>query len=297
MRTPDATRDFLGATAVITGAASGIGRSLAVELASRGCEVVLADLQARLAEQVASEIGDLGGRATSAGVDVTSFAAVEDLIQSTVERTGRLDYMFNNAGIALVGPASLHRIDDWNRVMDVNLGGVINGAQAAYRIMIRQGFGHIVNTASMAGLLPVSHVAYTTTKHAVVGLSQSLRVEAAHFGIRVSVLCPGFIRTPILEGGGAFGKTLIDIPPEKLAELWEKIRPMPPDLFARKAISAIQRNKAIIVLPSWYKIIWWMNGRAPSSGLDIGAREYENMQKLLGEAEDSRDSGTDDAGA
>ena len=96
--------------------------------------------------------------------------------------------------------------------------------------MIAQGFGHIINTASMAGLLPgPGNVAYTTTKHAVVGLSKSLRAEAAQVGVRVSVLCPGLIRTPILEGG-KYGKMLMDIPPEKVRPLWEKLKPIPPDL-------------------------------------------------------------------
>ena len=98
------------------------------------------------------------------------------------------------------GSVNLYSIEDWNQIIDVNLRGVINGIQAAYKIMMEQGFGHIVNTASMAGLMPgPGNVAYTTTKHAVVGLSKSLRAEAAHRGVRVSVLCPGVIRTPILR--------------------------------------------------------------------------------------------------
>ena len=107
--------------------------------------------------------------------------------------------MFNNAGIAIGGSAHDYGIQEWNQIIDVNLRGVVNGVQAAYCIMIKQGFGHIVNTASITGLMPTpGQVAYSMTKHAVVGLSLSLRAEAALLGIRVSVLCPGAIRTPIL---------------------------------------------------------------------------------------------------
>jgi NAD(P)-dependent dehydrogenase (short-subunit alcohol dehydrogenase family) len=162
-------RIFDGATAIVTGAASGIGRALAEELAKRGCEVILADLQVELAEEIASEINNSGGKAKAIKVDVTYFPAMEQFIQETVRRTGRLDYIFNNAGIVIGGYVNHYGIEDWNRVVDVNLRGVINGIQAAYKIMVQQGFGHIVNTASMAGLMPgPGNVPYTTTKHAVV---------------------------------------------------------------------------------------------------------------------------------
>ncbi len=259
-------RVFDGATAIITGGASGIGRALGEELAKRGSEVVLADLQIELAEEVASGIRVAGGKAAALKVDVTDFAAVESLFRETVERTGRLDYVFNNAGITIAGPISLHTIDDWNRIIDVNLRGVVNGVQAAYPIMLNQGFGHIVNTASIGGLVPnVLSPSYMTTKYAVVGLSRVLRAEAAAAGIRVSVLCPGFVRTPMLEGG-IYVKTLMDLSPEQqrgLRDTVEKLKPMSPDTFARKALDAIEKNKAIIVLPSWFKLLWWIDRLSP----------------------------------
>lgn len=166
--------------------------------------------------------------------------------------------------------------------MDVNLRGVINGVQAAYPIMINQGFGHIVNTASMAGLIPSpAAVAYSTTKHAVVGLSKSLRAEAASLGVLVSVLCPGVIRTPILEGG-KYGRMPADIPPETVRQLWEKLKPIPPDVFAYKAINYVAKNKAIIILPSWWKLFWWINRLFPSFGITLAARNFQKVQKHLG---------------
>lgn len=274
-------RVFNEATAIITGGASGIGRALAEELVERGTEVVLADLQIELAEEVASAIRAGGGKARAFKLDVAGFAAVEHLLRETVERTGRLDYMFNNAGIGIGGGVSLHSIEDWDRIIDVNLRGVVNGVQAAYQIMLNQGFGHIVNTASMAGLTPgPGLVSYATTKHAVVGLSKSLRAEAASAGIRVSVLCPGAIRTPILEGG-KYGRILIDISPEQQRDMWEKFKPMPPNIFASKALDAIAKNKAIIIIPSWWKRFWWINRLSPSLGISLAQKSYQDMQKAL----------------
>ena len=283
MQSNNRIRIFDKATAIVTGGASGIGRALAEELAKRGCEVILADLQIELAEKAASEIRSSGGKAKAVEIDVTDFPAMEQLVQETVKRTGRIDYIFNNAGIVIGGGVDLYRIEDWNRILDINLRGVINGIQAAYKVMITQGFGHIVNTASMAGLMPgPGNVAYTTTKHAVVGLSKSLRVEAEHIGIRVSVICPGAVRTPILVGGGRYGKMLVDIPPEKIERLWEKLKPMPPNLFAKKVLKSVAKNKAIIIVPTWWRVFWWINRLSPSLGMRLSKRQFQKMQKELG---------------
>jgi len=275
-------RIFDGATAIITGGASGIGRALAKELAKRGCEVVLADLQIELAGEVVSEINASGGKAKAVKINVTDFSSMEQLVQETVKRTGRLDYIFNNAGIVIGGYVNQYGIEDWNQIVDVNLRGVINGIQATYKIMLRQGFGHIINTASMAGfMVGPGNVAYTTTKYAVVGLSKSLRAEAAQMGIRVSVLCPGVIRTPILEGGGKYGKMLIDIPPKELQRMLEKLRPMSPSLFAKKVLNSVAKNKAIIIVPSWWKLFWWINRLSPSLGILLAQKHFQYRQKKL----------------
>jgi NAD(P)-dependent dehydrogenase (short-subunit alcohol dehydrogenase family) len=282
-------RIFDDATAVVTGGASGIGRGLAEELAKQGGEVVLADRQIELAKEVATNICSSGGKATALKVDVTDFRAVDQLVQETVERTGRLDYIFNNAGIGIGGNVNHYGIEDWNQMMDVNLRGVINGVQAAHKVMIAQGFGHIVNTASLAGLTPSpGNVAYATTKHAVVGLSTSLRAEAAHLGLRVSVLCPGFVRTAILEGGGKYGKMLIDLSPEQhrhLLAMIEKFKPMSPNVFAKKALNSVVKNKAIIIVPAWWNLFWWMNRVFPSMGIRLAAKSFQKMQKRFGLAE------------
>jgi NAD(P)-dependent dehydrogenase (short-subunit alcohol dehydrogenase family) len=279
MESKKTIRTFDGATAIVTGGASGIGKSLAEELARRGCEVVLADLQIEMAQEAASQIQTSGGKAKAVKLDVTDFPAMERMVQETFERTGRLDYIFNNAGIAIGCTANHYSIEDWNKIIDINLRGVVNGIQAAYFIMIEQGFGHIVNTASMAGLMPNPvNVAYAATKHAVVGLSLSLRTEAAQMGIRVSVICPGVIRTPILEGG-KYGKINLNIPNEKLNEIWEELKPMAPDVFAKKVLDAVAKNRAIIIVPSFWKLLWWLNRLSPMLGMYFAQNRFQKMQK------------------
>ena len=249
----------------MTGGASGLGRALSEELARRGAQVVLADRQIELAREVAAGITARQGSAQAVEVDVTDFPAVERLVQDTVQTHGRLDYIFNNAGLAVGGEARLYQREDWQPVLEVNLHGVVNGVQAAYPVMLKQGYGHIVNTASMAGLCPAPMaVSYAATKHAVVGLSASLRIEAAEAGVRVSALCPGFIRTPILRGGGKYGKDLRHLSPEQQDRLVEQTRPMEPADFARQALNAVARNRAIIIVPGGWKLLWWLNRLSPS---------------------------------
>jgi NAD(P)-dependent dehydrogenase (short-subunit alcohol dehydrogenase family) len=261
-----------GAVGVITGGASGIGRALGEALARQGADVVLADRQIELARTVADGIRERGGRASAAEVDVTDYQALEHVVRQTAETHGRLDYMFNNAGIGISGEACYYDIKDWEQVIDVNIRGVINGIQSAYPIMLRQGFGHIINTASMAGLVPSPVVvSYCASKYAVVGVSLSLRIEAAEKGVRVSVLCPGVIRTPILEGG-KYGKSLQALPAEAWKKLWERQRPMDVDQFATKVLRAVARNRAIIIFPRYWRIFWWINRLSPSLALYIGRR-------------------------
>lgn len=272
-------RTYDGAVVIITGGASGIGRALGEALAQRGAEVILADRQSELAETVAEGIRSKGGRASATELDVTDFGAVERLVQQTADRHGRLDYMFNNAGIGIGGEARLYDITDWEQIVDVNIGGVIHGIQAAYPLMLRQGFGHLVNTASMAGLVPFpTVVSYCASKFAVVGMSTSLRIEAAESGVRVSVLCPGVIRTPILEGG-KFGKSLQPLPPEVTRAAWERRRPMNVNEFAAKALQAIAKNQAIIVIPRQWKLVWWLHRLSPSLSLYLGKRVFQGWKK------------------
>ena len=281
MSAGDLIRVFNGGVAIITGGASGIGRGFGEALAARGCEVVLADLQIDLAREAAAGINASGGKATAVEVDVVDHGAVVNVVQQTVERCERLDYMFNNAGIVIFGEASEFEMRDWNQSIDVNLRGVIHGVDAAYRVMLDQGFGHIINTASIAGLLPwPMEIGYSTTKHAVVGLTTSLRAEAADAGVRVSALCPGLVRTPIIHGG-KYGRWIRDYPKEKVTKLMESTKPFPLDKFIQLALKQIARNKPIIIIPLLYRVFWRMYRISPSLGIALSRMLFKTMRKGL----------------
>ena len=191
-----------GKIAFVTGGASGIGAALSTKLVDEGAEVWIADRQVGPAQELAQRLSSGGGKAHAIELDVRSYPPFAQAVAEAVQQSGRIDYLFNNAGIGVAGEVDSYALDDWNDVFDVNLRGVVHGIQAVYPIMIRQGSGHIVNTASMAGLVAgPGEASYTASKHAVVALSKALRVEAERHGVQVSVLCPGVIRTPILAGG------------------------------------------------------------------------------------------------
>jgi short-subunit dehydrogenase len=142
---------------------------------------------------------------------------------------------------------------------------VVHGIQAVYPVMIRQRSGHIVNTASMAGLTTtVGQASYTASKHAVVAISRTMRVEAERHGVRVSALCPGVIRTPILTGGEYGRINQPGVSRDEMLKAWENLRPMAPDKFAERVIRAVLRNDAMIVVPSWWKAFWYLERLSPA---------------------------------
>lgn len=162
-----------------------------------------------------AEINSNGGRSWAKEADVSVFSAFVEIVDDTVKTTGRSDYLFNNAGIGIGGPVEDYEFSDRDKIIDVNLRGDTNGRQASYNVMIFQGFGHIINASSIAGLIPSpGALAYRASKFTAAGLLQALRAEAELHGIRVSVLCPGAVKTPILLGG-KYGKLPNGIAPEK----------------------------------------------------------------------------------
>lgn len=284
-------RAYDGAIAIITGGASGIGRALGLGLASRGATVVLADVDHEDAVQVAADIVAAGGKASASHLDVRDAGAFEALANQTFEAHGRVDYLFNNAGIGVGGVVDDYAVDSWNRVFDVNIRGVTNGVQAVYRPMRKQGFGHIINTASIAGLLPFPlATSYCTSKHAIVGLSSALRIEAADAGVRVSALCPGFIRTPILVNGGKHGGTHLAASVETQLSLMERGKPMDAEPFAKAVLAQIPRNPAFIIVPWWWKLVWLGARLSPSLMLFMATKGYNDAVQVLGADESAAPS-------
>ncbi|MFP4474021.1 MAG: SDR family NAD(P)-dependent oxidoreductase [Desulfatibacillaceae bacterium] len=260
---------FEGKTAVVTGAASGIGEAVARELGRRGAHVYAADVDEAGVAGTAQRIVSNGGLAEAVILDVTKSMDVEDLLGRAAKERGSLDYVFNNAGVGVGGEAIHMDLDAWNRIIDVNLWGVIYGTTAAYRIMVEQGHGHIVNTASVAGLVALpGQIAYNATKHAVVGLTNTLRAEAEHYGVNVSVVCPGLIDTPIFATADVRG---MDI--QKILEN-APFKAMDAKTAAGIILTGVERNRGIIVVTRHAGFLWrvyryapWMFARAVRKSL------------------------------
>ncbi|WP_280301087.1 SDR family NAD(P)-dependent oxidoreductase [Nocardia abscessus] len=232
--------------AVVTGAASGLGAALCRLLAARGVAVVAADTDA------AGLVGLAADTAIHTQViDVSDDEQVRRLIHSAVAEFGRIDFLVNNAGIRLGGAVEHMPLPQWQRIVDVNLWGVVHGTRHAYPLMRTQGSGHIVNMASIAGLTPMSpSAAYAMTEHAVVGLSTALRVEAAAAGVRVSVAVPGGVTTDIVDSG-------IDLPGYSFRG---PVRRMPIGMISSERAAAhilrgMRKNKPYIVFPHYNKAV------------------------------------------
>jgi len=241
------TNLFTGQVAIVTGGGSGIGEALCLELARRGARVVVADINADNARRVAAAIGS---QATASTVNVAIEPDVTRLVEDTAAAHGRLDYMFNNAGFAIGGDARDLTLDHWRRVLDVDLYGVLYGMRAAYPIMARQGFGHIVNTSSAAAFFPApGNAPYCTAKHALVGLSLSLRLEGVDLGVKVSCVCPGFVRTNVYQNAEAVNLTLpTGMTREQVHGAPAKM--MEPARAAQVILDGVARNRALIVFPA-----------------------------------------------
>ncbi|KRB82165.1 SDR family NAD(P)-dependent oxidoreductase [Noviherbaspirillum sp. Root189] len=225
---------------IVTGAASGIGFALAETLLDAGAFVCLADRDESALLTAASRLGS-PSKVSSFVVDVTDARQVSTLIVFTLEQSGRIDFLFNNAGIGGTLPITEATLEHWQRIIDVNLWGVIHGIHAVLPVMRQQGAGHIVNTASISGLLPIPGQAlYNTTKYAIVGLSESLRIELKSENIAVSVACPGPVASSI------WGKPIIGARTDRQAPATA----VTPQSAALAILSDITRAPGIIVFPS-----------------------------------------------
>ncbi|MBI3567409.1 MAG: SDR family oxidoreductase [Gemmatimonadetes bacterium] len=242
---------FSNKVVFITGASSGIGRAIAEKLGAQGAVIVATDINGTGAEAVAAGLRARNCRAEALTLDVTQADAVRAAIEGAAERHGHLDYVFNNAGIGFRGEVRDATLEQWKLVLDVNLLGVIHGVQAAYPIMVRQGSGHIVNTASLAGLVVAPLLApYAAAKAGVVALSRALRVEGAALGVKVTALCPGFIDTGIYAAAVTAGTSQISVKrsvPFPIAPL---------DASVDELLAGVMRNDELVVLPKIARTAW-----------------------------------------
>ena len=249
---------------IVTGGGMGLGEALCHELAARGALVVVADIKEDAAERVAAEIAHQGLQATAMAVDVSCEADVSRMVEATVSRYGRLDYLFNNAAIAIGGDARDLSIEQWERVLAVNLRGVIYGTICAYRVMAQQGFGHIVNISSASGLTPQpGNAPYCTCKHGIIGLSLSLRFEGVDLGVKVSAVCPGDMKTSMYENMIVMNATR-----ERVVEISRRSHFLIPQISAQDAaqriLRGVSRNQALIIFPASVRWIWRVSRLFPA---------------------------------
>jgi NAD(P)-dependent dehydrogenase (short-subunit alcohol dehydrogenase family) len=233
-------RELKDRVAVVTGAANGFGRAVALELARAGMHVVAADFDGAGARRLADEIAAMGRRSHAVETDVREMSAIERLLGETLAALGACHLVVNNAGVFHASPLLEMPVEQWRRVVDTNLWGVIHGSRIFGAHFARQGEGHIVNTASAAGLFPTPGMgAYSTTKFAIVAFSLQLRWELANRGVGVTVLCPGTMKTGIARAAGGLEHVDID----------ELVRRAPlPEALAVKATRAIRKNRAMVRL-------------------------------------------------
>ena len=242
---------YLNKTALVTGGGSGMGRGLCHKLAECGAIVFCTDINLANAEETVKLIGN--DTAVARKLDVTQIEDFDAVVGEMVTTHGRIDLIFNNAGMGISGELRDISISQWKKVMDVNFYGVLHGSHTAYQQMLKQGSGQIVNTSSLAGLLGMIPLIgpYSASKHAVLNYTRVLRNEAKAFNIKANTVCPGYIDTPIIDA----------LPAINAKPGWnrEAIKQFEPGLSIEKAADNILKgaaaNKEVILFPRVARLI------------------------------------------
>lgn len=250
-------------SAVVTGAGGGIGRQLCLALAERGARVLAADIDMVAARRTAAEIEvrtSNRGKALAAECDVRSVDAVERLAEIADESFDGVDLLINNAGVLVLGELAATSLEDYKRVFDVNVWGVIHGCHSFVPRMKRQGSGRILNVASLAGVMPLPYMgAYAATKAAVISLSETMRAELAPANISVTVLCPSFTQTRLIEDATGSGSEA----PRPLANRVMDFLGADPARVARRALAAVDRGDLYEVPVLHGRLVWGAKRLAP----------------------------------
>ncbi len=251
-------RYFGEKSVVLTGAASGIGRALACRLSFCGATVHALDANAAGLDSLVVE-NPGPGKIHPAVLDVTDKDAYAAVIREILRNSGRIDFLFNNAGITQLGEAQNIPFEKWKRLLDINLMGVVHGTHLVYPLMIAQGSGHIINTASIAGATGyATAAAYTASKAAILEFTRSLRAEARAYGVRVSVACPGYVDSGIFTQdritGAERDAVIRDLP----------VKMMTPDVAAVHLLAGVRAQKDTIIFPFSAKFLWYLSIWAPS---------------------------------
>ncbi|HQI80986.1 MAG TPA: SDR family NAD(P)-dependent oxidoreductase [Deltaproteobacteria bacterium] len=252
-------KNLQGRTAVVTGAASGIGRELARALAREGCIVLLADINEAGLEQTLELVKQAGGSGETFVCDVSRLDDVTKMADHCCKTWGRVDLLVNNAGVASTGFVGDIPIQDWEWIVSINFWGVVYGCHAFVPGMKRQGSGHIVNVASAAGILSSPEMApYNATKAAVISISETLKGELAPYNIGVTVLCPTYVKTDLLER-----MRFTDEFQRKCSTTGMANARWSPDRIARLVVDAVKKNRMYLVPQPAAKIFWYSKRISP----------------------------------
>lgn len=269
----------------------GLGRALCEELAHRGATVISVDIREDAATNVASEIVQQGGRARAVRADVSKRDEVVMLIEDVATEFGQLDFIFNNAAIVIGGDTRDLLIEQYDQVIGVDLHGVVYGALAAYKVMVGQGNGHIVNISSLSGIIPQpGNTPYSTSKWGVVGFSLALRFEGADLGVDVSCVCPGDMKTDIYENMTVANVDLATIERDSrrthfLLPQWSAAQ------AADEILNGVSRNKAMIVFPWIGRLFWRLHRFVPSLIYWVTLRRMRMFRQVRANYLGSRNAG------
>lgn len=247
--------------AVITGAGGGLGRALAVELAGRGASLMLSDVDEEKLAETTRQAEFRNVEVYAEPCDVRQWSQVESLAETAQKKLGFVDFVANNAGVAVAGPFDEIAMEDWHWIVDINMWGVVYGCRAFTPHMKRRGRGYFLNVASAAGLLnPPNMTPYNLTKAAVVSLSETLHAELAGHGIKVSVLCPTYFVTDIAKNARGIGT---DADRRRTEKLMVRSKKQAPDV-ARDAIDATLRGELHILPMNDARVMWGIKRAVPA---------------------------------
>lgn len=254
-------RDLQGNNAVITGAASGIGRALAVELAKERCHLLLADINEDGLLGTLELVKRSGGSGEVFPCDVSILDDVMKMADHCFNAWGKVDLLINNAGVASIGFMGDIPIKDWEWIVSINFWGVVYGCHAFVPRMKKQGCGHIVNVASAAGILSSAEMApYNATKAAVISISETLKSELAPFGIGVTVTCPTFIRTNLMEK-----LRYTDEFQKQCSTTGIDNARWTPEMIAAQVVDAVRKDRLYVVPQAAAKLMWLSKRISPSA--------------------------------
>ncbi len=250
-------KDFKSKLVLVTGSASGIGRATALRFSDEGADLILVDINEEGLEGAAREIESRGRKALWYKTDLSDAAQVEALHRRVADDIGTPDVLMNAAGVAVVTCVEEAGLDDWRWILETNLWGYIYMIHYFLPDMIRNRSGYVINVASGAGLFAVPYQApYNTSKHAVVGLTESIRQEMERYGIGASVVCPGMIRTPIINTVRVIGF-------KDSAQKMAHRAASPPEKMADAIIRGVRKNRAVIMYPPYINLLYGLKRFSP----------------------------------